>query len=221
MAISEESNTLVLNSKSYTLDKFGFLSPSDQWDENFADGMSRRLGIYDGLTEKHWDFLKYLRKKFLEEETVPLVVMACADNKLRLWEFRKLFPAGYHRGACKIAGINYKFMFDVNHWHTYENPPPPDPRFKATPTGFLEDFSEWKEDFAHRIAQEWKIPSGLTERHKEVIGFLRDYYEKNKNIPTVFETCDANDMSLEELMALFPEGYRRGACRIAGLPFFS
>jgi len=64
-----------------------------------------------GTEEKHWSFIRYLRKKFLEEKTVPVVVLACADNDLRLSEFKLLFPTGYHRGACKIAGINYDFMY--------------------------------------------------------------------------------------------------------------
>ena len=62
-------------------------------------------------------------------------------------------------------------------------------------------------------------PSTPTDRHLQVIGFLRDYYTVNRMIPTVFEACSANDLSLEELRGLFPAGYRRGACRMAGLPF--
>ena len=36
---------------------------------------------------------------------------------------------------------------------------------------------------------------------------------------TLIETCENNKMRLKELRELFPEGYRRGACRVAGLPF--
>ncbi len=92
--------------KTYTLDAYGFLDPSDQWDEAFADGMARKLGVYDGMAERHWSFIRYLRRKFLEEKTVPVVVIACAENGIGLSQFRQLFPTGYHRGACKIAGIH-------------------------------------------------------------------------------------------------------------------
>jgi len=209
------------NEKTYSLDKFGFLNPSDQWDENFAEGMAKQLGIYDGLTHQHWKFLKYLRNKFLQENTVPAVVYACADNNLKLQELRRLFPTGYHRGACKIAGINYEFMFSTNHWLTYETPRLLGKKYKMTTTGFLENFDEWSEDFAHFVINEWKLPQGLTEKHLQIINYLREYYGNNKNIPTVFETCESNQLSLKKLKELFPEGYRRGACRVAGLPFLA
>ena len=62
-------------------------------------------------------------------------------------------------------------------------------------------------------------PSFPTERHLQVVKYLRDYFVVNRLIPPVFETCAANDLTLEELKELFPAGYRRGACRMAGLPF--
>lgn len=213
--------TIKLNSRIYTVDDFGFLNPSDQWDENFAESMAKQLGIYEGLSEEHWKFIKYLRKKFLEEKTVPVVVHACADNNLKLHDLRKLFPTGYHRGACKIAGINYKFMFETNHWLTYETPLILGSMYKMSPAGFLENFEDWSEDFAHFVVSGWKLPSGLTDKHKQIIAYLRESYRKNKNIPTIYNACENNQLSLNELLELFPEGYRRGACRVAGLPFFA
>jgi len=207
------------DSKTYTLDDYGFLDRPEQWNEDFANSMAEMQGIYGGLTKKHWDFIWYLRKKFIEEETVPVVVLACAENNLRLNDLRFLFPTGYHRGACRIAGINYDFMYRTNFWLTYETTTIPKEDYKITPHGFLEDFDQWNERFAHLIIREWKLPQGLTDRHREIIGFLRDSYSRTKNIPTVYETCKANNLDLDELMELFPEGYHRGACRIAGLPF--
>ena len=215
----KSTQTFKFKERTYTLDSFGFLNPSDQWDENFANGMANQLGIYEGLSESHWDFIRYLRKKFLEENTVPAVVYACADNNVRLSELRRLFPTGYHRGACKIAGINYDFMLNTNHWLTYETPRHLESKYKLTSTGFLENFEDWSEDFAHFVINEWKLSKGLTKRHMQIINYLREYYRKNKNVPTIFETCENNDMRLKELRELFPEGYRRGACRVAGLSF--
>ena len=57
--------------------------------------------------------------------------------------------------------------------------------------------------------------------HWEVIQFLRTYYQAMNNIPTVYETCHAHDLELHDLIKMFPGGYRRGACRVAGLPFFA
>ncbi len=214
-------NTITLYGKTYTLDIHGFLNPPDQWDKNFAEGMAQKLGISGGLTEKHWTFISYLRKKFIEEKVVPVVVIACSNNKIRLHEFRKLFPTGYHRGACKIAGINYEFMYKYNMWLTFETPPILKNQYKMTDMGFLEKFNDWNERFAMIISSEWNLSEGMTDRHWKIIKYLREYYSKNKNIPTVTEICKSNDISLEELGEMFPEGYRRGACRIAGLPFFA
>ena len=207
--------------QSYTLDRHGFLDPPEQWDETFANGMAKKLGIFDGLTEEHWSFIRYIRKKYIEEKTVPLVVYACVDNNLRLGKLKALFPTGYHRGACKIAGINYDFMYEHNIWLTYESYTALKAEHQLTVMGFLEDFEKWNERFSHLVASEWSLPKGLTEKHWEVIRFLRDFYRKAKNIPTVFETCKANNIEINELLEYFPGGYRRGACRIAGLPFFS
>ena len=43
-------STVEFRGKTYTLDKYGFLDPPEQWDEDFAQGMARMEGIYDGLT---------------------------------------------------------------------------------------------------------------------------------------------------------------------------
>ncbi len=215
-----DPKAVTFKDKTYTLDERGFLNPSEQWDENFAVGMGEITGICGGLTEKHWSFIRYLRKKFLDEETVPVMVLACLDNDLRLNDFRFLFPEGYHRGACKIAGINYDFMYQTNYWLTYETSPLLRTEYKMTPLGFLEEFSQWDERFVQLVVREWKLTQGLTEEHRAIMSYLRDFYDRSGNIPTISETCKANDLSAGEFRGLFPEGYRRGACRIAGLPFF-
>jgi tRNA 2-thiouridine synthesizing protein E len=207
--------------KSYTLDQYGFLDPPEQWNKDFADGMARLQGVYDGLTEEHWKFISYIRRKFLDEKTVPLLVVACAENSLRLEKLKSLFPTGYFRGACRIAGVSYRFLCDVNLWHTYETTRHLPPQYQLTPQGYLADFEQWNERFAQIVSAEWNLPDGLTNTHWEVIRFLRNYYQATNNIPTVYEVCEAHHLDLDGFRKLFPEGYRRGACRIAGLPFFA
>ena len=207
--------------KTYTLDEYGFLDPPDQWDEDFANGMARLQGVYDGLTKEHWDFLAYIREKFLTEKTLPLLVVACADNHLRLGKLKELFPTGYFRGACRIAGLSYTFLCDVNIWHTYETAPLLKPEYNINSQGFLEDFHQWNERFAELVSSEWTLPDGLTPKHWEIVHFLRNYYQAMNNIPTIHEVCEAHSLDLHDLKNLFPGGYRRGACRIAGLPFFA
>jgi tRNA 2-thiouridine synthesizing protein E len=212
-------NQVAFKGKRYELDEHGFLDPPDQWDEDFAIGMAKMVGIKNGLSERHWELVTYLRHKFLEEDTVPVVVLACSDNNMRLSELRRLFPAGYHRGACKIAGINYRFMYDTNLWLTYETGPPLPPRYQVDPMGFLMTPDEWDPDWVELVMNQREPPQVPTPRHLQVIHYLRDYFAVNRMIPAVFEACTANDLSLEELRELFPTGYRRGACRMAGLPF--
>ncbi len=203
----------------YTLDHYGFLDPPEQWNEAFAEGMARTLGIEGGLSARHWEIVHYLRHKFLDESTVPVLVEAAADNRMRLSELKRLFPTGYHRGACKIAGINQRFMFETNYWLTYETAPPPKPRFELDPMGFLKSADAWDEDFAELALAQLEPPLALTERHWQVIRYLRDFYGENHTIPTIYQTCSACDLDLDELRTLFPAGYRRCACRAAGLPF--
>ena len=57
----------------------------------------------------------------------------------------------------------------------------------------------------------------LTEKHWEVIDFLRKKYAESRKVPTVYETCEATGVGLQELERLFPQGYHRGAVKIAGL----
>jgi len=212
-------SNVMFKGQTYGLDDHGFLDPPDQWNETFAEGMARMVGITTGLTDRHWQIIDYLRHKFLQEDTVPVVVLACSDNGMRLSELRSLFPTGYHRGACKIAGINYRFMYETNLWLTYETWAPLKPRYDLNQLGFLIDFESWDEDFVETLMGQLDPPAHPTGRHLQVVRYLRDYFVVTRLIPTVFEACSANDLTLEELRELFPAGYRRGACRMAGLPF--
>jgi tRNA 2-thiouridine synthesizing protein E len=135
---------------------------------------------------------------------------------MRLAEMRALFPTGYHRGACKIAGISSCFMLEINYWLSFETVLPLGPRYPLDPLGFLLDFERWDEEFAKALFNEAGTPP--TNRHWEVIRYLRAYYTKHASIPTVYEACSAIGMSLDEFGSLFPSGYRRGAFRLAGLP---
>ena len=72
-------------------------------------------------------------------------------------------------------------------------------------------------DAGHR-AFEMKIPGGkLSKQHRQVTRFLRRTFYKTGKVPTAAETCEANDLEIRELEALFPDGCHRGAVKIPGL----
>lgn len=61
------------------------------------------------------------------------------------------------------------------------------------------------------------IEGKLTEKHWAVINCLRQRFKKDKTVLTIYETCEANQIDMAELERLFPDGYHRGAVKIAGL----
>lgn len=62
-----------------------------------------------------------------------------------------------------------------------------------------------------------KMPVGLSEKHWKIINYLRDRYQAEKCVPTVFQCCGENNIEMDDLAELFPDGYQRGAVKIAGL----
>ena len=89
--------------------------------------------------------------------------------------------------------------------------------FTIDANGFLVDPDDWTERYAFLKADEMKMPEGLTEQHWQLIHFLRDTYKKSKSVPTVYETCEAQGIEIDDLKRLFPDGYHRGAVKLAGL----
>jgi len=213
--------------KTYEIDDQNFLSNFDNWDENFANLMAPVLNIPDGLTKEHWKIVYFIRDVFKKTGVCPLVYETCKEFALKTRTFRELFPTGYHRGACLLAGIPFKEQWVSYYGEVY--PLGPEVRaekvkprkqkvYRMDQFGFLIDDSEWDEDFATNRASELNIKGGLTTKHWQIIYFMRDRYKKNKALPTVFDTCVENDIELEDLEKLFPTGYHRGAVKIAGLP---
>jgi len=212
----------------YQVDAQGFLADRSQWDENFARGMASELKIENGLSKKHWEVLNFIRKSFKKNGKCPLIYEACRASKLSMRGFKDLFPTGYLRGACLLAGITYKDRI-VNY---YGEPGPgvqatdqirkSKPRaeekvYRVDTFGFLVDSSDWDEDFCFNKAEEMKMKKGLTEKHWKIIYFLREYFKKTGLVPTVIECCEKNRLEIEELEKLFPDGYHRGVVKMAGL----
>jgi len=206
--------------KTYPVDSDEFLADFNAWDENFARGMAPKVGIISGLSEDNWRVIYFIRDQYKKTGKCPLVYETTRMNRLHLEELKKLFPAGYLRGACKLAGVTYQEGYLEQSWveglaeqitmagegKTYE----------VNLRGFLVNPSQWDRQYALHRAWEMKMPK-LTDKHWQILEFLRQRFATDNIVPTVYETCEANNIGLEELQRLFPDGYHRGAVKLAGL----
>lgn len=213
--------TIDSGSKKYKVDRHGFLLDPADWDEEFAELMAPKVRIKGGLTEEHWKIIHFVRNQFAQMKVCPLIYAAARNNGFGLGRLRELFPTGYLRGVCKLAGITYRDG-TIQHYWLEENRDRHEYAFAKKTyhidcLGFLVDPAEWDENFALMKAYEMKMPHSLTDRHWAVIRFLRDRFAASGEIPNIYETCEENSIDLELMEELFPDGYHRGAVKLAGL----
>jgi len=89
----------------------GYLIEPEDWNERLAEKMAAEEGIE--LTPDHWRVIRFMREYWLSGRVAPdvrHVVGDLVDNQ----DFQKkdakqhlftLFPYGYVKQACKIAGM--------------------------------------------------------------------------------------------------------------------
>jgi tRNA 2-thiouridine synthesizing protein E len=83
--------------------------------------------------------------------------------------------------------------------------------------GFFEDPTEWTEEMAVELAKDKGIDP-LTEKHWQVIHFMRkEFFEKGTG-PTVRVLGKTSGVTVKELYQLFPKGPAKMAAQIAGIP---
>jgi len=83
--------------------------------------------------------------------------------------------------------------------------------------GFFTDPAQWREVMAPLIARQEGIGQ-LSERHWQVIKFMRHEYEAKGTGPTVRVLGKTSGVSVKELYQLFPKGPAKEAAKIAGIP---
>ena len=83
--------------------------------------------------------------------------------------------------------------------------------------GFFVDPDAWTEDMAPELAAQDGIDE-LTDRHWQVIRFMRKQYLETGAGPTVRVLGKTSGVGVKELYALFPKGPAKTAARIAGIP---
>lgn len=88
--------------------------------------------------------------------------------------------------------------------------------------GYLVDPADWSEEVAAELARQEGI--ALSAEHWAVIGFMRAYYDDHHIIPDARHVIKylagylgPNSTGRNDLFRLFPYGYVKQACRIAGM----
>jgi tRNA 2-thiouridine synthesizing protein E len=88
--------------------------------------------------------------------------------------------------------------------------------------GYLIDPADWSEDVAEELARQESIV--LSDAHWAVIRFVREYYEQHKITPDARHVIrylaayrGGHSEGRNDLFRLFPYGYVKQACKVAGM----
>ena len=92
-------------------DAEGYLFEPEQWDEDVAHWLAEEEGIE--LNDKYWPVLQFMRQYWGRHRVAPdvrhvggfLVNEQNLDKKSAKKHLFTLFPYGYVKQACKIAGM--------------------------------------------------------------------------------------------------------------------
>ena len=89
--------------------------------------------------------------------------------------------------------------------------------------GYLVDPEDWNENLGQQLANEEGLE--LNDDYWPILGFMRDYWQEHKTAPDVRHVTKhmAQVMGIDKkeakqhLFRLFPYGYVKQACKIAGM----
>jgi TusE/DsrC/DsvC family sulfur relay protein len=92
-------------------DAEGYLINPDDWNEGIAHELAEEESIV--LNDIYWSVLNFMRQYYSEHNVAPdvrhLINYLATENKCEKKEAKKLifelFPYGYVKQACKIAGM--------------------------------------------------------------------------------------------------------------------
>jgi tRNA 2-thiouridine synthesizing protein E len=82
--------------------------------------------------------------------------------------------------------------------------------------GFLTEFDEWDEDLGAELAKQ--IDVTMTDRHWEVIRFLRADFQDRGETATTRRVDSVGGFPVKEQFALFPKKPAKKMAYVAGLP---
>jgi tRNA 2-thiouridine synthesizing protein E len=100
-----------IDGQTVEIDAEGYLIHPEDWNEQVADQLAREEEVE--LTELHWKVFKFMREFYADRRVIAdvrFVIKYLADElgedkkdaRKRLFE---MFPYGYVKQACKIAGM--------------------------------------------------------------------------------------------------------------------
>ena len=86
------------------VDAEGFLTSSDQWNEQIAQAIAAEHGIGE-LTDRHWLVIRFMRERYLATGTAPSIRSLGKESGVSVKELYQLFPKGPAKLAARIGGI--------------------------------------------------------------------------------------------------------------------
>ncbi len=90
------------------IDEEGYLINPEAWSEDVAREFATLENIQ--LTDEHWEAIRFMRQYYVEHQIAPDVRHVMKHLAQELGEVSRnkifeLFPYGYVKQACKIAGM--------------------------------------------------------------------------------------------------------------------
>ncbi len=93
------------------LDVEGYLVDPEDWDTSVANDLAAKEELT--LTDEYWSILNFMRNYWMDRKVAPdvrhvvsFMINECNYNKKTAkTHLFKLFPYGYVKQACKIAGM--------------------------------------------------------------------------------------------------------------------
>lgn len=96
--------TQTLLDKEISFDDEGFMTDHTQWSPELAAELAKAQGL-DGLTERHFMVIDFMRKTFIETGSGPTIRRLTKQSGVPTKELYALFPGAPAKKAALIAGI--------------------------------------------------------------------------------------------------------------------
>jgi tRNA 2-thiouridine synthesizing protein E len=99
--------TGITSSSTIATDAEGYLVDPSAWSEDFAEKVAQSEGI--ALTDEHWKAIRFMREWLEQHGVAPdarhVMKFLAGDREAGRVRIFELFPYGYVKQACKIAGM--------------------------------------------------------------------------------------------------------------------